>query len=248
MLKIAICDDDNYICTQVESILLDLSKNLSQRLEVEIFYSGESLFKFISSGVYFDMIFLDIELEKLSGVEVGKKIRDELNNETTQIVYISGKNSYAMELFDIRPLNFLIKPLQEEKIESVVKKALDLAERGNRVFEYKIGRVNNRVPIKNILYFESNGKKVRIAIRDAVYEFYDKLIEIEQRLDNQDFIPIHKSYLINYYHVIEYQYEYVKMSNDIILPISQRNRKSVRDRLLERRRKSLLQRRKKGER
>lgn len=74
----------------------------------------------------------------LNGVEVGKKIRDQLCNETSQIVYISGKDSYAMELFDVRPLNFLIKPLQKEKIEVVVRKAIDLVDKGNQFFEFNI--------------------------------------------------------------------------------------------------------------
>lgn len=91
--------------------------------------------------------------------------------------------------------------------------------------------------MKDILYFESDGKKVKIVLLDQTHEFYSKLLEIEEELDNQDFIYIHKSYLVNYYHVIEYQYDHVKMSNKTILPISQQHRKSVRDKLLQRRRK-----------
>jgi len=238
-MHIAICDDDNLICSQVERILLELSKHLPKKLEVDIFFSGESLYNFLSDGTYFDMIFLDIELQMLNGVEVGKKIRNELNNETTQIVYISGKDSYAMELFDLRPLNFLIKPLQEEKIEAVVRKAIELIGRGKQFFEFKSGRTKSKIPIKDILYFESEGKKVRLSIQDDVFEFYGKLAEIEQQLENKDFLPIHKSYLVNYYHVVEYQYDYVKMSNKIILPISQQQRKPVRDRLLQRRQKGV---------
>mgnify|MGYP005838942493 CR=1 FL=1 len=237
MLRIAVCDDENSICTQLESILLGFNKILSQRIEVEVFYSGEALCRFLSEGTYFDVIFLDIELHLINGIEVGKKIRDEMNNEITQIVYISGKDSYAMELFDVRPLNFLIKPLREEKIKEVVRKAIQLIEKGNQLFEYKNGRTNNIVPLKDILYFESDGKKVIIFTQGDKHEFYGKLSDIEQQLGDQDFIRIHKSYLVNYFHVIEYQYDYVNMSNKTILSISQQNRKSVRDRLLLRRQK-----------
>lgn len=235
MLRIAVCDDDNLICTQIESILLELGKTLLERIEVEVFFSGEALCHFLSDGAYFDMIFLDIELQMINGVEVGKKIREEMNNETTQIVYISGKDSYAMELFDVRPLNFLIKPLQKEKIEEVVRKAIHLLQRGNQFFEYKSGRTEYKIPIKDILYFESNGKKVKMILHDKVCEFYGKLSDINQQLDDQDFILIHKSYLVNYFHVIEYQYDYVKMSNKTILAISQQHRKAVREKLLRRR-------------
>lgn len=237
MLYIAVCDDENSICTQVESILIELSKNLPKKIEVEVFFSGEALCQFLSNGAYFDIIFLDIELQMLNGVEVGKKIRGEMNNETIQIIYISGKDSYAMELFETRPLNFLIKPLQTEKIEEVVRKAIHLIERGNQFFKYKNGRTKNKIPIKDILYFESGGKKVKMVLQGEMHEFYSKLLDIEQQLDNEDFILIHKSYLVNYFHVIEYQYDSVEMSDKTILSISQQHRKSVRDSLLQRRQK-----------
>lgn len=233
MLKIAICDDENYVCSQVEKILIEISKTLTKKIEIDIFYSGETLYQFLSDGANFDVIFLDIELQILSGVEIGKKIRDELHNEITQIIYISAKDSYAMDLFNIRPLNFLIKPLQKEKIAQVVRKAIELLDRGDHFFEYKLGRTKNKVYIKDILYFESDGKKVKIVLKDQEHEFYSKLPDVEHQLENQDFIYIHKSYLVNYYHVIQYQYDFVKMSNKTILPISQQQRKSVRYKLLQ---------------
>ncbi|MEL7568552.1 MAG: response regulator [Dehalobacterium sp.] len=81
-------------------------------MEIEVFFSGEKLYQFICEGACFDIVFLDIELPKISGIDIGKKIRDEMHDETTKIVYISGKDSYAMGLFDVRPLNFLIKPIK----------------------------------------------------------------------------------------------------------------------------------------
>ncbi len=234
MLRIAICDDDNTICSQIEGILFELSKSFVEKMEIEIFYSGESLCQYMSDGGYLDVIFLDIELQVINGVEVGKKIRDEMHNETTQIIYISGKDSYAMELFETRPLNFLIKPLEEQKIEKVIKEVIKLAAKSNQIFEYRIGRTQNRIPAKDILFFESCGKKIKIFTRSEVHEFYGKLSDLEQQLNNKDFMQIHKSYLVNYFHVIKYQYENVQMSDNTVLPISQQHRKSVSDRLLQR--------------
>lgn len=237
MFRIAICDDELHVCSQLENILGALSKGLPKRIEVDVFYTGESLMQYLSHGEGYDLIFLDIELKLLNGVEVGKKIREELKDEITQIVYISGKDSYAMELFEVRPLNFLIKPLERDRIEAVVRKAIELTDRVKHFFEYKSGRSIAKAFIKDILYFESKGKKVRMVLVDGAHEFYSKLSEIEQQLDNQDFILIHKSYLANSFHIIEYQYESVKMSDHTILPISQQHRRTVREKLLQRRRK-----------
>ncbi len=231
MLKIAICDDDKALCIQLKAMLNEIIENTDTN--IYIFYTGEELCNLLINGSRFDIIFLDIELCEINGVEVGKKIRNELNDELTQIIYISAKDSYAMELFDIRPLNFLVKPLKKEKIESVLKTAKRIMLSSNQYYEYKIGNVNFNILISDILYFESSGRKVKIILNDDINEYYGKLSEVEEKIKNNDFFFIHKSYFINYNHVIEYTYEYVKMSNNEILGISQNNRKAVREKLLQ---------------
>ena len=233
MLRIALCDDEDIICSQLENVLLALSKSLFIKIEVEIFNSGEKLCEVMTEGRYFDMIFLDIELHTITGVEIGKVIREEMKNEAVHIVYISGKDSYAMALFKIRPLDFLIKPLKEEKIEEVIRQAIRLSGKNNQFFEYKKAHIVHKVAIDNILYFESIGKKIRMVLQHDVDEFYEKLPNIEKQLTKYHFIRIHKSYLVNYVHVIEYQYDCVKISNQTILSISQQKRKLVRSRLLQ---------------
>ena len=74
----------------------------------------------------YDIIFLDIMLPQMDGVELGSYIRNVKNDNYTQIVYISSETSYAMELFEVRPLNFLIKPLDEKKIQKVLELFLKL--------------------------------------------------------------------------------------------------------------------------
>lgn len=236
MFKIAICDDDKALCMQLKVMLNEIIENPDA--EIFVFYTGEELCDLLTDGKRFDIIFLDIELCKINGVEVGRKIRNELNDETTQIIYISSKDSYAMELFDVRPLNFLLKPIKKEKIESVLKTAKNIMVNTNQYYEYKIGNVNFNILTSDILYFESNGRKVKIILKDDEKEYYGKLSEVEEKLKNSDFFFIHKSYFINFNHVIEYAYEYVKMSNNEILAISQNNRKAVREKLLQKRQRN----------
>lgn len=234
MLRIAICDDEEIICRQLEDMLFEMEKKINQEIETEVYYSGEELCNFLFKGNQYDIIFLDIELNQINGVEVGKKIREELKDELTQIVYISCKESYAMELFEVRPLNFIIKPFDKEKIEFVLIKAVKLLDKENNFFEYKNGNVTFSVPIKDILYFESHGRKVNMVLRDETKSFYGKLSLVEEQINNKDFIMIHKSYLINFNFCLEYTYEYVKMSNQQVLTISQNNRKAVREKLMQR--------------
>ncbi len=124
MLRFAICDDESIIYVQLEKMIERISQNYSKKIEIEVFFSGEKLYQFMCEGACFDIVFLDIELPQINGIDIGKKIRDEMHDEITKIVYISGKDSYAMDLFDVRPLNFLIK--YEEQLLLLVNLLIDV--------------------------------------------------------------------------------------------------------------------------
>ncbi|SHI75348.1 LytR/AlgR family response regulator transcription factor [Lutispora thermophila] len=239
MINVAICDDEKAICAYMENVLLEIGQTFCEEISVETFYSGEKLCQSLHEGVYYDVIFLDIDLKTMNGIRIGKLIREVIANDITHIVYVSGKDSYAMELFDIRPLNFLIKPLTYEKIQKVFMTALRLLRNNGIIFEYQKGHCFYRIPINNILYFESMGKKIRIIMKDTIEEYYSKLSIIQRQIRGAPFISIHKSYLVNYDHIVEVQYDKVRISNNVILPISQHNRKAVRDKLLQMRQKEV---------
>jgi DNA-binding LytR/AlgR family response regulator len=226
-----VCDDDKYICSEIERIILDYGSKVINDINIEVFHSGEELCKFLSEGEMFDLVFLDIELKQISGVEVGRRIREELKNETIQIVYISALDNYYRALFDVRPMHFLHKPLEPEKIIKDIEKAIELVELLGNTFSYHQGHNFYRKSIKGIFYFEANKRQVKMIGVDGESYFYDRLCDISQKLSKYHFFLIHKSYLINYAHVIKFNRKEVVMSNNIILPIS-RNKSDEVMRLL----------------
>ncbi|RDU22489.1 LytR/AlgR family response regulator transcription factor [Anaerosacchariphilus polymeriproducens] len=230
MFKIAICDDEQGVCSEIEKMVQEYGHKHFLKIETELFFSGDNLKSRLENNS-FDIIFLDIELSGANGVEIGQYIRHELEDEITKIVFVSAKGKYAMELFKIRPLDFLLKPIPQKSLEETLGEAIYLIRRGNRFFEYRIGKTVYRTPYKDILYFKSEGKKIKIVFVREVKEFYGKLKQVMKELGTQDFMQIHKSYLVNPNYVVEYKYEWVKMTNNDILTISQANRKKIRDRI-----------------
>ena len=99
-INIAVCDDEIKICSHVENILINILAHKFFEYNIDVFYSGEALCEEMERTKY-DLVFLDIELPKMNGVEIGKYIRDTKNDNITQIVYISSKQEYAMELFKV---------------------------------------------------------------------------------------------------------------------------------------------------
>ena len=240
MISISICDDSSVICGEIEQALKTYARTRMQALEIEIYYSGARLLQVLRGGKRFDLIFLDIELRESSGVEIGRMIRNELHDEAVQIVYISTQTSYAMALFDIRPLHFLIKPLSPEDIIQNVEKAIALMGREKTQFSFSANRRLYQIPCSSIVYLMSNAKRIQLfTIQDPnnaqgqeTYEFYGQLRNVIQELPRKHFFRIHKSFIVNDVYVKECDYDEVRLSTGMRLPISQPYRKGFREQLM----------------
>lgn len=229
MFKVAICDDEKVIGSHIENILLEYSEKACLKVDIKVFYSGKELYGYMESGHVFDLIYLDIEMEELSGLEVGKKIRNILKNHKTEIVYISGKDGYDRQLFDVQPLHFIPKPINSNIIIEDLKLAMLRADKWGGTFSYSKAAETYRVPIKDIIYFESMDREIRIV---TIYDedvFYGSIQKVFESLSSYQFIKIHRSYLVNYSHIDVLKYDEVNMSNEEKLPISQSRRKEVRE-------------------
>lgn len=233
-LFVAICDDERKIGAELESVLMEILGKININYEIDVYFTGEELFTKMENGAHYNLIFLDIEFARnaINGVEVGRLIREVHHNNMVSIVYISWEMKYSMELFDIRPLNFLIKPLNDVKIEQVVRTYLKIAELWSGDFTYKIGHDIFKVQVKDIIYLESTKRKLTLYLADGrKEEFYGTLKEVyQEQLQKFDFLFIHASYVVNYDYIASVKYNELILTNSATsLPISQHKRKEVRE-------------------
>lgn len=228
MIRIAICDDEIGTCSDIENMILDFADSHALQIETEVFYSGETLYRFLKSECVFDLIFLDIQLLEMDGILVGKQIREQLKNEKVSIVYISSKETYAMHLFQVRPLDFLIKPITNEKMEVLLEKYIRLSEINKKEFFFKMGKAVCRLYLDEIFYFSCNGKKIEIFTNAGKREFYGTMGKVWGQVEGKGFLIIHKSYIVNMAYVLVYRYDSVQIRDGTILPISQKYRKRMK--------------------
>lgn len=231
MYSIGICDDGENICASIENMLLQYAKEKNIQIDTNVWYTGEGLKKYLETGGQLDILFLDIELFRMTGIEVGDYIRNQLDDMGMQIIYISGKVSYVQQLFKTQPLDFLVKPISQSQISDVLEMAFRVMKHKNEKFEFRQGKDYYYVPMGDIVYFGSEGRKVKIVTLKETFEFYGRLKEVAKRLP-EDFIIIHKSYIVNKEYIFRYAYEMVELMNGTILTISPANRKRVRERIL----------------
>ena len=236
MYTVAICDDEEYTCMEIEKFILEYAKNANIKVHIDIFGTGEEFKEKILDKAYYDIAFLDIELLTVSGIDIANYIRNDLENEALQIIYISSKQQYAMDLFKTRPMDFLVKPLSKEAVSNDFEQAVKLIERENQSFEFNIGHNSYKRYYKEIMYFQSYSRKIVLVTDSGMIEFYGKLDQVMSKLAGTDFIRIHKSYLVNCYFIVEYSYDWVKMKDGAVFTISKVNRTRIRDMLLNKRR------------
>lgn len=149
------------------------------------------------------------------------------------LVYISSKKEYALELFQNQPFDFLVKPIKKEKLCHVMDKIINIIGKNECNFIYKNQGNTYHVVYKDILYFQSNGRKINIVMENEIQSFYGKLSDIEKECPESLFLRIHKSYLINMYYVKEITYKWIKMINGDVLDISRSNRVAIRRKVME---------------
>lgn len=238
MIKIAICDDDNTLCSHLEKLLEELLEEYSEKYEIEIFYTGTRLCTELESQTY-DIIFLDIEMPEINGIEVGKYIREQLHNETLQIAYISSLESYAMKLFEFRPINFLVKPLGKSDVKKILDKYFLITNRNYNIFTYSKNIDYYKVPLSKIMYFESSKRKIRLVATNFTDEFYGTTEEIYKKVKHHSFLFIHKSVIVNYFFIKKITYEHVELMDNTILPISRSRQKEIRSMYMQLRKEEL---------
>lgn len=196
MIHIAICDDDLQVCRDLERYVTEWKEN--RDIEVDVFKSGKAFEKELKEK-YYDMIFLDVVMEDMSGIELGGKIRQEMHNDSSLLIYMSGYSEYALELFQFQPFHFLKKPIEPALFRKVFYQACDRVEKNTGIFEFKSGRIIRRVPLSEILYFEGDNRRVKIVTERGIYHCYSTIEKLFAKINMEQagFIRIHKSYAVN---------------------------------------------------
>lgn len=227
-MNIAICDDDSRIVDLIEDYIEEYCRENAVLLSVEVFSCGEDLIKYMETGHQVDLLFLDIVfINGMSGVEVGDVIRNRLDNQILKLVYVSGYQVYDRQLFAYQPMNFIEKPIKKEKVYEDIDRARRLLNIGESVFCYQRGRGTETLKYRDIMYFESNGRKIVIYTRFDKIDFYGKLKDIAPQVLAHRFVQIHRSYFVNYDYIIRVERKRVILNDETSINIGETYRKEV---------------------
>lgn len=235
MIRIAICDDDSNFTGEIETLVFQESQKLSIRVETEVFSDGKTLLKSIQDGEHYQLIFIDIEMEQVDGITAARHIRE--IDRTVLLIYVSGYDIYLKELFEVEPFRFLSKPLNHSQFSRYFRESYKRINETEVFYQFTFNKEIRKLPVKDIVYFESNNRIVYVYLKDGSDEhFYGKLNNVENDLaeSRRYFLRIHQSYLVNYDYVKKMNFFNVTISyagKEMELKISEDRQKEVRQQL-----------------
>lgn len=222
-MRIAVCDDNSIDREIIAEVLHEYSEKKSVHFDLTSYESGISLICDVEEGFCPDIIFLDVYMGKLLGIDVARRLR-KIGFEG-EIVFLTATSEFAVDSYDVAAAGYLMKPHSYEKIFAVMDKIL--LNYITQTYQIRTRSSIIHVPLDEILYIDSHNNKCILHRRDGRnYTIYKKLNEIEAELSAPHFLRCHQSYLVNMDYIQRADKEFEMVSGDIIA-IRQRDLKSI---------------------
>lgn len=225
-MRIAICENEIKHQERVQRLLQQWANDSNRDISISTFKDAESLIMLWEDVIY-DVLLLDIEMKKISGMELAKIIRRIDDN--VIIIFITSHTSYSLEGYDVNPLHYLIKPIQEKVFFKVLDKAYAIYSlRGGDglLINSEDGLV--KIPTDTICYISMSAHYAKVYTSNGIYETRTTAKELAMSLPAH-FIDCHRSYIINMFKVNCTFNGYVIMNDHTEIPVSRSRSKQVRE-------------------
>lgn len=229
-LVIGVCDDDavqvEVICSFLEQYTTDHQLTL-----IKAFSGEELLFKL--QDVNPDIVFLDIGMKGLNGLQAGKKIRDK--HPETIIVFVTGYRRFTLDAFKLRSMDYIIKPLTEKRLRLLLPELMvrveqiRLYEEKNKALTFSFRENIIKLKYNEIYFFEKYLRKITVFSEKGQFAFYESMDRLLKRLDLEQFVQCHNSYIVNVAKITELKNDCIYIREiDKTIPISRKKKLFVR--------------------
>lgn len=225
-MRIAICDDNQIeVDLFKEHISGFLRRKGDYRYEISEYSAGYPLVEDVKEGKWYDVIVLDMVLEKENGLEIANRLRD--IGYDGKIIFWTADDSHLQEAFDVDAMQYVVKGKEYGRMYSAINKIL--SHMRDEVLTFKTHGELHRLEYRQIEYVESKGRSCHIYTTDnQCFVTLGKLDDIEEELCDKRFLRCHQSYLVNMDHIQSVNENFIMESGDIV-QIRRRNHNEIKD-------------------
>lgn len=225
MLKCAICDDQIEDIRKIKLLMEEFFKihNIDD-YSIDCFSDGASLIPHILT---YQLIILDIELNNMNGITLIRKHLTFTNNRN--VILISNSNIYLKDGYSIRPINYLLKPIDKKEFFNTLNTFIKLNHYNNLYITEK----NDKFKIKDIVYIEAKDKKTFIHLINREIISYKPVKDWCFELENYSFIKCHQAFLVNLSYVSKIEHHTVILKDNTVIPLSRNNKNEFKEQYIQ---------------
>jgi len=229
MYKCYAIDDESYAIDKISEFIIQY-KDL--RL-VKSFVKPLEALTYISSNDAVDVIFLDVEMRDMDGIELAKRIR----HKTKKLIFCTGHSKYGYDAFEVDANGFLLKPYSYPKFEATVNKLFEgqSSTKGLDVIfvKSKFSSERIRVVVHEIIAIEAQLHSIKIYTLMSTFEIFMGLIEFKAMIsEHADVLQVHRSFIISLGYVLSVERNRIKMKGGLLVPIGSKFRGDTDKRIL----------------
>lgn len=223
-MKIAICDDEDVFRQTIIEYLQPYIEKNPEITECE-FCCGDDLVAAYEQGNTYDILFLDIEMPGISGVEAGKRIRE--MDHTALFIFITSHTEFVPEAFMLNAFQFLAKPVKQDLFVKEFDRAVSSYKKMKFKYHIIVKNKTTILEVKDIMYIETYNRNLRAVTLTDSYEFTANLATEETKLEEYDFVRCHQGYLVNLKYVFRPEHSTLTLTNQAVIPIGKRYKNDV---------------------
>lgn len=216
MINIAICDDEIFMLDELSEMVSNFFKSENMEVTIIKFSNGSSLLQY---NKHLDIIFLDIQMNELNGMETAKKLRNQ--NYKGFLIFVTVMEELVFHSFEVRAFDYLIKPIDTNRFTQTIKRLLsDMQNCSDTSLLVRKGNECNIIPFDDIIYCEIINRKIFLHLsQQEVIDYYDRIENLEKKLDGR-FFKCHRSYLVNLKYLKSYKKGTAYLNNGETIPVS----------------------------
>ncbi len=225
-LWVAICDDLEDERRALAQMVRGYARRRGRTVRFRFFASGDELLASSQQLRTCQILFLDIYMPGLSGVETARRLRDA--GFDTAIVFATTSIDHGLDSFDVWAADYLTKPFREEEIDRALDWCLEHLPEPMRVLSVYSEGETQEFPLSSIPYLEVFGHRTHIHTLQKIVVVRRGLDDLETAIDSPDFLRCHRSFLVNMNHVMGLEGSNFRMSDKALVPISIAHQQRVR--------------------
>lgn len=232
MIKVAICDDEKNMLAFFEKLFQSISMAHDLALDIDVYTSGASLLKtYQTKPSPYHLILIDVCLENESGICIANAIRK--YDDVVDIVFASNSSAFVFDAFESHPL-YYIRKLEDsrERMRSILEKAvLKRLQNKKAYLSYEVGFTTYAIDLSTIQHIEVKNRTIYVFDdkNKEIAHFNSKLSAIEAQLEHQNFIRIHRSYIVNLEYAIFMKSDGFSLKSGLFIPIGRKYKPYVKD-------------------